>query len=120
MLGEYGTRAAKQQIDPYGYGFVPFGYAAGQILTQAVNDTNSLDHEVLAQYIRSRAFNTVAGEVRFGADGEWSASRMLFTQFRNVAPNNIAQFKDMSSQTILWPQKYSTGKMVYPYDGAKP
>ena len=119
VLDEYGTRAAKQQIDPYGYGFVPFGYAAGQILTQAVNDTKSLDHETIAKYIRSRSFSTVAGEVSFGPDGEWSESRMLFTQFRNVAPGNVAQFKDLSSQVVLWPQKYATGKMTYPFADAR-
>ena len=119
VLDEYRVRATTQRIDPYGYGFVPFGYAAGQILAEAVKETKSFDHEQLAKYIRSRAFSTVAGEVRFGADGEWAESRMLFTQFRDVAANNVEQFKDLSHQVIVWPEKYSTGKMVYPYADAK-
>ena len=119
VLDEYRVRAASQKIDPYGYGFVPFGYAAGQILAQAVNETKSFDHELLAKHIRSRSFNTVAGDVRFGADGEWAESRMLFTQFRGVSPNNVEQFKELSSQVIVWPEKHATGKLTYPYADAK-
>jgi branched-chain amino acid transport system substrate-binding protein len=119
VLDEYRARASKQQIDPYGYGFVPFGYGAGQILAEAVTATKSLDHEVLANYIRSRSFNTVAGDVRFGPDGEWAESRMLFTQFRDVAPNNVEQFKDLSRQVIVWPEKYATGRVIYPYANAR-
>lgn len=120
VLDEYATRAAKQQIDPYGYGFVPFGYAAGQVLAEAVTATKGFDHDALAKFIRSKSFSTVAGEVKFGPDGEWTESRMLFTQFRNVQPSNVGQFKDLTSQVILWPEKFATGKMAYPYADARP
>jgi hypothetical protein len=45
------------------YGFVPFGYAAGQVLATAVTQTKSLDHDKLADYIRSHSFQTVVGEI---------------------------------------------------------
>jgi len=119
VLDEYRKRAAGQKIDPFGYGFAPFAYGAGQILAEAVTKTNGFDHEKLAQYIRSHKFNTVAGEVAYGKDGEWSESRMVFTQFRNVQANNIEQFKDTERQIVVWPKKHATGKFIYPYAEAK-
>jgi branched-chain amino acid transport system substrate-binding protein len=119
VLDEYGKRASGQKLDPFGYGFVPFGYSAGQILAEAVTQTKSLDHEKIAQYIRSHKFNTIAGEIAFGPDGEWAQPRMVFTQFRNVQPNNIEQFKDTARQVVVWPENHATGKFIYPYADAK-
>ena len=61
----------------------------------------------------------VVGEVAFGDDGEWAKSRMFFTQFQNVTPNDLEQFRDGSKQIILWPREYKTGEIVYPYAKAK-
>jgi branched-chain amino acid transport system substrate-binding protein len=36
VLKRYREQAAGQKIDPFGHAFVPFGYAAGQVLAQAV------------------------------------------------------------------------------------
>jgi branched-chain amino acid transport system substrate-binding protein len=119
VLEEYGKRAAGQTLDPFGYGFVPFGYSAGQVLAEAVAQTKSLDHEKIAQYIRSHKFNTIAGEIAFGPDGEWAQPRMVFTQFRNVEPNKIEQFKDTERQIVVWPENHATGKFIYPYADAK-
>jgi branched-chain amino acid transport system substrate-binding protein len=115
FLAKYRARAAGQQIDPFGYGFSPFGYAAGQILAQAVNATRSLDHEKIAQYIHATTFSTVAGEIAFGKDGEWAKPRTVFSQFQDVQPGNVDQFRDGSRQPILWPPEYRKGTMVYPY-----
>ncbi|MFL6807130.1 MAG: branched-chain amino acid ABC transporter substrate-binding protein, partial [Xanthobacteraceae bacterium] len=59
------------------------------------------------------------GEVTFGQDGEWSRPRQVFTQFQNVAPNDLDQFRNASKQPILWPAEYKTGSMIYPYAEAK-
>jgi branched-chain amino acid transport system substrate-binding protein len=119
VLDEYRKRASGQKLDPFGYGFVPFGYGAGQILAEAVTKTNGLDHEKIAQYIRSNKFNTVAGEIAFGPDGEWVEPRTVFTQFRNVEAGNIEQFSNTDHQVVVWPEKHATGKFVYPYADAK-
>jgi branched-chain amino acid transport system substrate-binding protein len=115
VLAKYRERAKGQKIDPFGYGFVPFGYAAGQILAKAVTETKGLDHDKIAKYIHANKFDTVAGEIAFGKDGEWAEERMVFSQFQNVAPNDFAQFRDGSKQPVLWPDKYKNGKMIYPY-----
>lgn len=117
VLAKYRQRAAGQKIDPFGYGFVPFGYAAGQILAKAVTETKSLDHDKIAKYIHANSFDTIAGPMKFGKDGEWAEPRTVFSQFQNVQPNDVAQFRDGSKQPVLWPEKYRTGKMIYPYGG---
>ena len=119
MLAKYRAKAAGQQVDPFGYGFAPFGYAAGQILAQAVTETKSLDHDKIAKYIHATKFKTVCGDLAFAKDGEWAEPRMVFTQFQDVAANDVAQFRDGAKQPILWPEQYKTGKMTYPYAEAK-
>ncbi len=119
VLKRYQAKAVGEKIDPIGYAFVPFGYAAGQVLAQAVAATKSLDHAVLADYIHHHTFYTVVGEINYAADGAWSQPRTLFTQFQNVAAGNIDQFRDGRVQPILWPPQYKNGAMIYPYAAAK-
>jgi branched-chain amino acid transport system substrate-binding protein len=98
---------------------VPFGYAAGQILAQAVEATKSLDQNTLADYMHTHNFPTVAGDIAFAKDGEWAKPRIVFTQFQNVSPNDVEQFADGNKQPILWPPQYKTGAMIYPYGEAR-
>jgi branched-chain amino acid transport system substrate-binding protein len=119
LFKRYQVKASGQGVDPLGHGFVPFGYAAGQVLAKAVEETKSTDDDKLAAYIHSNTFKTVVGDVAFGKDGEWAKSRQLFTQFQNVAPNDLEQFRAGSKQVILWPAEYKTGNMIYPYGEAR-
>jgi branched-chain amino acid transport system substrate-binding protein len=119
LLSTYQAKAPELKIDPLGYAYIPFGYGAGQVLAQAVEATKSLDHAKLAAYMHANAFQTVAGEIRFGNDGEWSKSRQFITQFQNITGNDLDQFRDTSRQVILWPAEYKTGDIIYPYDKAK-
>jgi branched-chain amino acid transport system substrate-binding protein len=119
LLKRYRAAAAGEKIDPFGYGFVPFGYAAGQVLAQAVEATKSLDQNALADYMHSHDFHTVVGDIAFAKDGEWAKPRIVFTQFQNVAPNDVEQFADGNKQPILWPPQYKTGDLVYPYANAR-
>jgi branched-chain amino acid transport system substrate-binding protein len=119
LLKKYQALAPGLGIDPLGYAFPPFGYAAGEVLGQAVAATKSLDHGKLADYMRSHSFNTVVGEVAFGKDGEWVKPRAIFTQWQHVSGNDLAQFTDMSHEVILWPSEYKTGNLIYPYTDAR-
>jgi branched-chain amino acid transport system substrate-binding protein len=119
LLKRYQAKAAGEKIDPIGYAFVPFGYAAGQVLAQAVEATKSVDHNRLADYIHHHTFYTVVGEINYAEDGAWAAARTLFTQFQNVAASNVDQFRDGKVQPILWPPQYKSGTMIYPYAAAK-
>ncbi|MGE5147351.1 MAG: amino acid ABC transporter substrate-binding protein [Candidatus Eiseniibacteriota bacterium] len=119
MLKRYQAIAKeKGGIDPLGYGFVPFGYAAGQVLAQAVEGTKSLDHEKLADYMRSHKFTTVAGEIEYGKDGEWKHPRMTFTQWQGLTSGDLAQLSDPKHWVVVWPAEYKTGDVIYPYANA--
>ena len=119
LLSKYRAKAGGQQIDPFGYGFAPFGYAAGQILAQAVTETKSLDHDKIAKYIHATTFKTVAGDIAYNKQGDWAQPRTVFTQFQDVQPSNVEQFRDGAKQPILWPPQYKNGTMIYPYADAK-
>ena len=119
LMKRYQAKAAELKTDPIGYAFVPFGYTNGQILDQAVTATKSLDHEVLAKYLHANTFKTVVGDISFGKDGEWAKPRMVLTQFQNIDPNNVEQFRSGAKQPILWPPEYKTGEMIYPYADAR-
>lgn len=119
VMKRYQAKAGELKTDPLGHAFVPFGYSAGQVLAQAVTETKSLDHDKLAAYLHSHSFKTVVGEISFGKDGEWSKPRQLTTQFQNVEPNNLDQFRDGKKQPILWPAEYKSGDFIYPYANAR-
>jgi branched-chain amino acid transport system substrate-binding protein len=119
VLAKYRVKAAGEKIDPFGYGFVPFAYAAGEILAEAVIKTNGFDHDKLATYIHGHTFSTVAGEIAYNKNGDWTQPRTVFTQFQNVAPNDMEQFSKTDHQVIVWPDKYKTGNIIYPYAGTE-
>jgi branched-chain amino acid transport system substrate-binding protein len=118
LMRKYQARAAAEGVDALGYYMAPWGYAQLQVLQQAVAATESLDDSKLGDYIRANTFKTVLGDVRFGSDGEWAQSRLLQVQFRNIKSNDLAQFKDMSTQVVVAPAEYESGKLIYPYEKA--
>src|SRR6202142_1718567 len=119
VLKKYQERAKGQAIDPFGYNFVPYGYATGQVLAGAVTATKSLDHKELADYMRSHGFSTVVGDVTFGADGEWVKPRALVSQWRNLTANDLGQLTDPKKWVLVWPPEHKTGELIYPYSAAK-
>jgi branched-chain amino acid transport system substrate-binding protein len=119
VLAKYQAIARKEKLDPVGWAFPPLGYAAGQVLAQAVEETKSLDHVKLAAYMREHTFHTVVGDIKFGKDGEWAKSRVVFTQFQHVNGHSLDLFKDTTHEVIVWPQEYKSGDMIYPYSEAK-
>jgi len=119
LLAKYQADAQRQGIDPVGWAFPPLGYAAGQVLAEAVEGTKSTDQTILAAYMHSHTFSTVVGNINFGKDGEWAKSRVFFTQFQHVTGNSIDQFKDTTHEVIVWPNEYKAGDMIYPYAEAK-
>jgi branched-chain amino acid transport system substrate-binding protein len=119
LLRRYREIAKSQGLDPMGWSYPPLGYAAGQVLAQAVEGAKTLDQVKLAAFMHDHAFHTVVGEISFGRDGEWTKSRVVFTQFQNVSDNSVDQFKDTTHEVIVWPEQYKSGNMVYPYAAAK-
>jgi branched-chain amino acid transport system substrate-binding protein len=119
LMTRYQARAAAEGVDPLGYYMAPWGYAQLQVVQQAVEGTKSLDDAKLGDYMRANTFKTVVGDVKFGPQGEWAQSRVPQVQFRNVKTNDLAQFKDISTQVVVAPAEYESGKLIYPYEKAQ-
>jgi branched-chain amino acid transport system substrate-binding protein len=119
LIKRYQARAAAEGVDPLGYYMAPWGYAQLQVVQQAVEGTKGLDDAKLGDYIRANTFKTVVGDVKFGAKGEWAESRVLQVQFQHVKGNDVGQFKDISTQVVVSPTQYESGKVIYPYEKAK-
>ncbi|MBO0757798.1 MAG: amino acid ABC transporter substrate-binding protein [Bradyrhizobiaceae bacterium] len=119
LIQKYQARAAAEGVDALGYYMAPWGYAQLQVLQQAIEATKSLDDQKIADYIRANTFKTVLGDVKFGAKGEWAQSRVLQIQFHDVKGNDVEQFRQMTTQTVLTPTEYKSGDVIYPYEKAK-
>jgi len=119
FLQRYNAKATAAGIDPLGFAWGPFAYAAGQTLAQAVTETKSLDHDKLAEYMHKASFKTVAGDFSFAKDGEWSKARAVWTQVQNAEPNNVEQFRTGKALPVVWPPEWKTGTLIYPYGDAR-
>jgi branched-chain amino acid transport system substrate-binding protein len=85
---------------------------------QAIAETKSIDDGKLADYMRKATFKTVVGDVKFGKDGEWATERVMAAQFQNIKGNTIDDFRDLSTEVILYPPQYKSGDVIYPYANA--
>ena len=118
LLAKYQERAKGQGIDPFGFNFAPFGYAAMQVIAEAVEGTKSLDQDKIGEYLHSHTVHTVVGDIAYGPDGEWTKARVLVSQFQGVTGHDVDEWKQMGKQVILWPPEYKSGTMIYPYTDA--
>jgi branched-chain amino acid transport system substrate-binding protein len=119
FLKKYQERATGEGVDPLGYYLGPWAYADLQVLGEAVQQTQSLDQDKLADYIRTHTFKTVVGDVTFGNKGEWSKSRVMTVQFQNIAGTSVGDFRDGRGETVLWPDQYKNGEVILPYSEIK-
>jgi branched-chain amino acid transport system substrate-binding protein len=115
MIEKYQARAQQEGTDPLGYYVAPMAYAQLQIVEQAITATQSLDDNTLAAYTRDAVFHTVAGEVKFGKGGGWTASRVLTVQFQHITNNQVDTFRDSRVQVVVSPAEYASGTFIYPY-----
>jgi branched-chain amino acid transport system substrate-binding protein len=118
FIVEYQKRAKEAGTDPLGYYVPPLVYATFQVLEQAVTKVGSLDQDKLAQYMHANPFETIMGEIKFGADGEWLEPRILTIQYQGVKGHDLEQFSHPGVQVILDPPALKTGTLKYPYSTA--
>ena len=119
FLAKYQAQAGTAKVDPLGYFLPPFAYSELQILGQAVAAAKTLDETKLAQYLHSHSFDTIVGKIAFEADGEWTRARPIWVQYHDVKGHDLAQFKKPKTVSILLPQQYKTGSLIYPYTKAR-
>ncbi len=118
FLEQYQSRAKAAGTDPLGF-WSPFAYAELQILGQAVTAVGAIDQARLADYMHRSPFSTIVGDVKFGPDGEWEKSRILFVQYRNIQGNDVGQFRQPGKAVILYPPALRTGELVHPFARAR-
>jgi len=118
LLKKYQERAKAAGTDPLGYYMPVWAYAYLQVLGDAITASRSLNDDVLADYIRKTRFATVVGDVKFGKQGEWEEERTLAAQFQNITSNGIDDFRELKNEVIIYPPKYKSGELIYPYEKA--
>ena len=119
LIERYQPRAGSEGVDPLGYYMAPWGYTQLQVLGQAIAATKSLEDAKLADYMRSATFTTVVGDITFGSNGELSKPFVVAVQFHDIKSDDVQPFKDLSVVTIVGPNEYKTGDVIYPYERAK-
>ena len=119
LIERYQPRAGSEGVDPLGYYMAPWGYTQLQVLGQAIAATKSLEDAKLADYMRSATFTTVVGDITFGSNGELSKPFVVAVQFHDIKTDDVQPFKDLSVVTIVGPNEYKTGDVIYPYERAK-
>jgi branched-chain amino acid transport system substrate-binding protein len=115
FLTKYQSQAKEAGVDPLGFYQPPFAYAAMQVLEQAVKATGSLNDDRLADYIHKTAFNTIVGEIKFNALGEWASARTLMVQFQNIDGSGLEQYITGHKQVIVYPPEFKDGELDYPF-----
>lgn len=119
MLKKYQAKAADAGVDALGYYVPAFVYSALQVLGEAVTKTGGVDQQKLISYIHDNTFQTVVGDIKFGPDGEWVEPRMFAVQFRNIKGNDVQQFTQPGKEVIIFPPKYKSGDLIYPFLNAQ-
>ena len=118
LLKKYQERAKAAGTDPLGYYMPVWAYADLQVLGDAIAATKSLNDDVLAEYMHKASFKTVVGDVKFNKDGEWTEERTLAAQFQNIKGNSVDDFRDLKTEVIIYPPKFKSGDVIYPYEKA--
>jgi branched-chain amino acid transport system substrate-binding protein len=116
FVKKYQTKSEAAGVDILGYYLPPFAYARMEVIAQAVTATGGTNDDKLADYCRKNTFKTVVGDVAFNEQGEWATAQVMAVQFQGVQGNGVDQFKDPKTEVILWPPKYKTGDIQYPYN----
>lgn len=114
FLARYKPRALAEGVDALGYYLPPFSYAGMQILAAAAEASRGLDQDKMAAYIRKTTHRTIAGDIRFGQDGEWAEPRIFQVQYQKISGNGIEQFERSGVQVILYPPPYKSGELEHP------
>jgi branched-chain amino acid transport system substrate-binding protein len=115
FLKTYRSRAAAEGVDPLGVFLPPFAYARMQVLEAAVKGAGTIDDDKLADYLRTHTFKTVVGDIAYGKDGEWAEPRLVWTQFRGITSNDLAQFEDPAREAVLLPIAAKSADLIQPY-----
>ncbi len=115
FVRDYQAKATGQGVDPLGFYVPPFIYAGMQVLGQAIEKTGNLDQKALAKTMHEATFQTIVGDVKFAANGEWEKPRVLMVQYTGISGNGLDQFRSAAPYAILSPPEFRTAEPVTPF-----
>ncbi len=119
FLERYQKAAEREKVDALGHFLPPFFYAGGQLIAAAVKAIGGVDEDKMAKWLHANSIDTIVGPIKFGPDGNWVESRIVWAQYRDVRDNDIDQFRTPGRQIILQPEALETGKLAAPYNKAR-
>src|ERR1044072_7221935 len=112
---KYQSKAQAAGVDPLGYYLGGWGHAYVSGPGGGLKATNKL-----AEHIAKTEFKTIHGNIKFGAGGEWAKSGMLQVQYHGIKQGaGLETWRGMDYQTVLTPNDYKTGTVIYPFEKAK-
>lgn len=115
LLDSYRKAATEENVDLLGHYMAPLAYAQMQVVAQAIRATGGLEDQKLSDYCRHATFDTVMGNIKFGANGEWSEPRVVQVQFQGISDSSPEQFRDASRQIVVNPEPLASRALIYPY-----
>jgi len=119
FLERYQKVAEHDKVDALGHFLPPFFYAGGQLIASAIKAVGAVDEAKMAKWLHDNTIDTIVGPIKFGPDGNWAQSRIVWAQYRGVANKDLNQFRSPGKQIILQPASLQTGTLVAPYNKAR-
>jgi branched-chain amino acid transport system substrate-binding protein len=89
------------------------------MLQRGIEGAKSIKDDDIAAYLSKNTMKTIMGDIKYGANGEWAESGMMQVQYHDIKSGSVDQFKGMDTQTVLTPDKFKTGNVIYPFEKAK-
>ena len=119
VLAKYQAIAAGEGIDPLGWAFPPLGYAAGQVLAQAVEGDQEPRPRTIAALHPQPYFQH--GRRRHHVRQGWRMGKVA--RCLHAVPERHRQrarpVQGHDPRGRGWPNEYKSGDMIYPYAKAK-
>jgi branched-chain amino acid transport system substrate-binding protein len=112
FLTKYEAKAKEAGVDPLGFYIPPFCYAAGQIISEAVKATGTIDQAKVSAWLHANPVETIVGKIAFNDIGDWTERRVLMAQFQGVKGNDLNQFRQAGRQLVLDPPALKSGEFV--------
>lgn len=112
FLTRYEAKAKEAGVDPLGFYIPPFCYAAGQIISEAVKATGSIDQAKVSAWLHANPVETIVGKIAFNDIGDWTERRVLMAQFQGIKGNDLNQFRQVGRQVVLDPPALKSGEFV--------
>ena len=119
MMAEYQKRAKGLGLDPLGYTYPPYAYAAGQVLAKAVTATKSLNDDSWPNTRRQHVRHGDRSDlVRPGRRVE-AKPRIICIQFQGITGGEIEPVHGLvAAGRGLSDRICKSGKLVYPFERA--